>query len=173
MQNKFRTFLVHGKPFSACGQVIVNDVVIHSGPFVDPILYSFVTDVAVHSSMDTKIILDSGSLHIYYVEVRYPALINHAVRGYYTLRMPIEKPMVSQTTNKFLEFPVIIKDQIHYQHLAFNGPSHWSVTVDDTVPLCDGINAHDNFVLNKEAIWDYDYIKFNIKNPKDIRTLIK
>jgi len=168
----YRTLKIYGRSISACGNVFVDDHLVHTGSFDQPLLFKFSTEVVKNGYLDTNIALSYGRLLIEHIEVTYPAVINNNTYGYFTLTQPIAQPLVNPQSKEFLSFPISVEDKLHYKHLMFNGPTFWKLEVDNNLPLYHGINIHEKFVNYKKAIWEYNQIPFDPESLGDIKNLI-
>ena len=94
------------------------------------IICKFTTDQKFHGSKRIEI---QGAVTIEKCLVDYPALINGKI-GVVTMHQPIETPLYSLD---FVPqpFPIILGDGTYvFEHLMFNGPTIFKVTVDKYKP---------------------------------------
>lgn len=159
---------------STIGRVVVNDVCVHDGEFISDTLFAFKTTVTTHGRAVIDIAINTGSIKIENIIVTYPAIINKSIKGFMTFPQPIKTPMVQNLGDRIVTLQNVIVDKhIEYDHLMYNGPSYWDIEV-DSVELYEGINIDARTVklLSVDAVFNYDYKKFDVTSDDDFKKLV-
>lgn len=95
-------------------------------------LFSFITSVSLHGSCTVKIEVKSGSLKMNSWTATYPALFN-GVPGYAVFKQPIVNPIALFDNDQLQEFSEISINEneiFEYEHMMFNGPTKFIISID-------------------------------------------
>lgn len=113
-------------------------------------LFSFITSVALHGSCTVKIEVKSGNLKMNRWTATYPALFN-GVPGYAVFKQPIVNPIALFDNNQLQEFSEISVNEneiFEYEHMMFNGPTKFIISIDREINEGDTIIVGDLVTLS-------------------------
>jgi len=131
-------------------------------------IFSFETSTSFHGSMPISIIVHSGEITLKKSTSTYPAIFNN-VHGKATIIQPIKSPVAVYKNANLESLPFEIKissgQTLNYEHLMFNGPSRFIISVKNkNINLGEEIFIGD--FLSKTVIkeitnieYEYDYKK--------------
>ena len=167
-----RTLYMHGTTHNSEAAAIIklDNNLIHSGPILDGILFSFITDVTKHGKVSISIEMLYGKITITDIRVTYPALINQRY-GYINMPQPISQPLTDNDC-KSIQLPLEISNNQTYNHYMFNGPKQWIVNHNTDTRLVIIDRMSDAIISGTiSPNWGYDCISVDTNRLDDLSSL--
>lgn len=133
-------------------------------------LFSFDTDHKLHDKIAVTIAVVKGSVTVGQTVVRYPALIN-GVDGFVHFEQPIKNPYCDDTGVELDAIVVAAGNTFTYNHITFNGPAYWEVTMD--VDAYPGLDINVGNIVDPVSdfmrpVFLYDPLPNSAKNIQDL-----
>lgn len=146
------------------------------------LIYEFETETTVHDSYSVRIEVIEGTLTLEKCLVDYPAIIN-GKKGKVTFDQPIKIPLFTWNGKELIQrpFPIKIqaKDTVEFEHLMFNGPTLFDVTLSDETKFNESLYIGN--LITKEfipemksimPIYDYKAQEHNIWSDVSLEYLV-